>query len=98
MAGTTGLMPGAGLNKEDANYRQHEKCLSCIHFYGPNSCDVVQGNISPEAMCNRWEVKEQGEGKDGEFYQNEFNKGNKPQRDPDDTGAGFYKDTYNKSR
>ena len=68
-----GLVPGAGLNKEEVNYRQHEKCKTCTHFYYPGSCDVVDGNISPDTVCDKWEVKPRSnEGKDGEFYQDEY--------------------------
>lgn len=64
-----GIVSGAGLTKEEVNYRQHEKCLTCVHFYYPNSCDIVQGNISPDAVCNKWEIKPQTpESKDGMFY------------------------------
>ena len=68
-----GLMPGAGLNKEEVNYRQHEKCKTCMHFYYPGSCDIVDGNISAEAVCAKWGMlpKDNG-GKDGEFYQEEY--------------------------
>jgi len=70
-----GIVPGAGLNKEEVNYRQHEKCKSCTHFYYPGSCDVVDGNISPDTVCDKWEVtpKKNG-GKDGSYYQEEYSK------------------------
>ena len=70
-----GLVPGAGLNKEEVSYRQHEKCFTCTHFYYPNSCEIVDGNISPDAVCKKWEVKPRmNEGKDGEFYNAEYQK------------------------
>ena len=70
-----GIQAGAGLNKEEVKYRQHEKCNTCMHFYYPSSCDLVDGNISPEAVCNKWEMKPKTpEGRDGEFYQQEYNK------------------------
>jgi len=69
-----GIMAGAGLSKDEVNYRQHEKCMSCGHFYG-NSCDLVSGNISSEAVCNRWEIKDtRNEGKDGDFYKEQLAK------------------------
>ena len=67
-----GILAGAGLNKEEVNYRQHEKCSSCTHFYYPNSCDVVDGNIAPDTVCNKWEIKPKQEGKDKDFYMNEY--------------------------
>jgi len=36
---------------------------------------VVDGNISPETVCNKWEVKPRmNDGKDGEFYNAEYQK------------------------
>jgi hypothetical protein len=70
----SGLVSGAGLNKEEVNYRQHEKCKSCDHFYYPGSCDIVDGNISPDTVCDKWEVKPKQSGMDGNDYQNEYNK------------------------
>lgn len=73
-----GIMPGAGKSKEDVNYRQHEQCSSCVHFYPPNSCEVVQGNVSPEAVCLEWAIKERDSGpKHAEFYTNEYQKSEK---------------------
>jgi hypothetical protein len=70
-----GLVPGAGLNKEEVNYRQHEKCFTCNYFYYPNSCEKVDGNISPDGVCNQWEIKpRKNDGKDGEFYRDEYRK------------------------
>lgn len=69
-----GLLAGKGLDKSAVNYRPYEKCLTCMHFYGPNSCDIVAGNISPEAVCDRWEMKEKDTGKDGDFYLKEYQK------------------------
>ena len=70
-----GLMAGKGLNKEEVNYRLHEKCNTCNYFYHPGSCEKVDGNISPDAVCNKWEIKAKREPIDGEFYQSEYNKG-----------------------
>lgn len=70
----SGIVSGAGVSKDSVNYRQHEKCLTCMHFYPMNSCDLVAGNISPEAVCNRWEIKKKDTGKDGSFYMDEYAK------------------------
>ncbi len=70
-----GLIAPKGLDKDEVNYRQHEQCLTCMHFYHPNSCDLVAGNISPEAVCDRWQLKEKSStGKDAEFYLQEYGK------------------------
>jgi hypothetical protein len=71
---TSGIQPGAGLDREKVNYRQHERCSMCMHFYPLNSCDVVDGNISPDNVCDLWEVKKKDMGKDGEFYLKEYEK------------------------
>ena len=71
----SGIQAGAGLNKSEVRYRQHEKCLTCMHFYGPNSCEIVQGNVSQDAICDKWEIWERQEPKDGKFYIKEYEKG-----------------------
>lgn len=70
----SGLVAGAGKKKEDVNYRQNERCSVCVHFYPLNSCELVQGNISPEAMCNLFEIRKKDGGKDGQFYLDEHSK------------------------
>lgn len=95
----TGLVSGARVPKEEVRYRQHEKCLSCIHFYAPNSCDVVAGNISPEAVCDRWEVKELSSGaKDGEFYKQAYESGKYRKNPGYESGAKFYINEYEKGK
>ena len=69
-----GLVPGAGFTKEEVNYRQHEQCVTCMHFYPMNSCEIVDGNISAEAVCDKWEMKKKDLGKDAEFYISEYGK------------------------
>lgn len=49
-------------NKVDVNYRIAEKCQMC-DFYQGNKCERVNGNISPEALCDMWQ---QGSSKGGE--------------------------------
>ena len=68
------LMPDARKNKAEVNYRMHEKCATCMHFYYPNSCEKVDGNVSGEAVCKLWALKPPEEPKDGQFYQQEYNK------------------------
>lgn len=64
----------ARLSQEEVNYRQHEKCLTCTHFYAPNSCDIVDGNISPEGVCVKWAVRPPKRPIDGDFYMEEYAK------------------------
>ena len=45
-----------------------------MHFYPLNSCDIVDGNISPENVCDKWEVKKKDMGKDAQFYMDEHSK------------------------
>ena len=77
----SGVVAGAGLSKEEVNYRQHEQCSSCDHFYPQNSCDIVSGNISRDNVCNKWEIKAKQGPKDASFYKAEFTKMN-----PEKTG------------
>jgi len=70
-------MPDAKLlTKEEVNYRVHEKCNTCNYFYYPNTCELINGNISPDAVCNKWEIKPKKEPMDGASYQAEYDKAN----------------------
>ena len=69
-------VPSARLNKEEVNYRQHEKCMTCNYFYYPNSCEKVEGNVSQEAVCTKWEMQKKKEPMDGSSYMDEFKKAN----------------------
>ena len=70
----SGIVAGAGLSKDVVNYRQHEQCSACMHFYPLNSCDIVDGNISPDNVCDKWEIKKKDVGKDAQFYMDEYGK------------------------
>ena len=70
----TGLVPGAGLSKEAVNYRHHDECETCNYFYPANSCRIVDGNISPKAVCDKWEMTEPRGPKDKKFFQKEYDK------------------------
>lgn len=72
----TGIKPGAGLGKDVVNYRHHEQCSTCNYFYPLNSCRIVDGNISPEAVCDKWEMTEPKGPKGKGFYQKEYDKTN----------------------
>lgn len=70
-----GLLAGAGRSKDEVNYRQYEKCLTCTHFYNPGSCELVQGNISPDGLCDLWEIRPRKNiGKDASFYKEQYAK------------------------
>ena len=72
-----GLVPeGKILNKGEVDYRQMEKCGTCNYFYYPNTCEIVQGNISQDAVCNKWEIKPKKEPMDGESYKAIYDKEN----------------------
>ena len=66
--------PASKLEKNSANYRPMEKCSICIYFYPPNSCSEVEGNISPDAICNRYALKESSRPWNKEFYVSEYEK------------------------
>jgi hypothetical protein len=69
-----GMVGPARLNKDDINYRPHERCKNCVFFYPLNSCEIVAGNISPEMVCDRHQFRldKPNQGKDGTFFVAEF--------------------------
>ena len=58
--------------KETVDYRFHEQCSSCIHYYS-STCEIVDGKISADAVCDEWRFKESAKYHDNEFYANEYN-------------------------
>ena len=34
------------------------KCINCSFFQGGNRCEVVAGEIKPEAICKLWVIRE----------------------------------------
>ncbi len=63
------------LSKEEANYRHYESCGTCGHYEQSGKCDKVEGSISPDCVCNNYEMRERlPEVKHAEFYMNEYNK------------------------
>lgn len=75
MADRGGLMPDARLSKEEVKYRNNERCSVCDHFVSSGHCETVAGNISPEMVCDKWEVRSlHPQGKDKDFYEAEYNK------------------------
>lgn len=51
------------ISKVQAHYQDHPKddqrCSNCMHFIAPDSCKLVEGNISADAWCTFW-VKKPG--------------------------------------
>lgn len=70
----SGTVASKGVSKDSVNYRNMEKCGTCMYFYPLNSCLKVAGNISPEAVCNLWAMKEKQSGMDGSDYLKEYSK------------------------
>ena len=96
---SAGLMPGSRSSKEDVNYRTHEKCSTCGHFVNGH-CDTVAGNISPDTVCDRWELSSSAtKYRDKEFFEAELKKGTKKYTtDKQGKGAEFYKDARDESK
>ncbi len=61
-------------DKTDVNYRNAEKCQMCDFFLN-GKCEKVEGNISPDATCDLWQIRSRRTGAIGaEYYQDEYNK------------------------
>ncbi len=70
-----GIMPGARASKESVNYRPLEKCGLCMSFYPGGRCELVEGNISPDAICDKYAIKPpESPYRDREFYEAEYQK------------------------
>ena len=35
------------------------KCINCSFFQGGNRCEIVEGDIAPEAICKLWVIREE---------------------------------------
>jgi hypothetical protein len=50
------------VTKAEAGYEEHKEgfsCKRCEYFdSGNNSCEQVEGRISPDGCCNRWELND----------------------------------------
>lgn len=65
-------------SKAEVNYRQFSACRNCEHFMLSGNCMIVEGNISPEGLCDLWETLTRTPMyKDREFYEGEYNKSKK---------------------
>lgn len=73
-----GIMPGARLSKEEVNYRPLEKCSLCMYYYQAGRCETVDGNIAPEAICNKYAIRPpESPYRDKEFYEREYGRSKK---------------------
>ena len=69
------LLAGAGLTKEAVNYRHHEQCSTCTYFYhASGSCRIIDGNISPDAVCDKWQMQDKKGPKDKQYFKKEYEK------------------------
>lgn len=65
-------------DKIAVNYRNCEKCQMCDFFDGVGGCRSVEGSISPEGVCNLWQIRSAlPTYKDGQFYLEEYKKSTK---------------------
>lgn len=70
-----GLMPDARKDKATVNYRRNERCGQCDYYYPSGTCELVAGAISPDMVCDLFEVKtEHPQGKDRSYYESEYTK------------------------
>jgi len=48
-------------SKKEARYQSRpkgrERCAGCVHFVGPNGCEIVEGRISPRGWCQNFAPK-----------------------------------------
>ena len=71
----TGATYSGKLNKDDVRYRVAEKCRNCDYYLG-TTCQLVEGNISPDFLCDKWVVNSQPKDKGlfADFYIDEYKK------------------------
>lgn len=59
---TTWVSAQANITKTDAKYREHpngqQRCEICLQFRPPGSCQLVQGEISPQGWCQFFAARE----------------------------------------
>ena len=83
----TGVVAGAGIAKDKVNYRlapedSQEKCKTCAYFYPLNSCKRVKGNISPDALCDLWELIDSDSHRpDKEYFKKAYDRAQKIKKD-----------------
>lgn len=61
--------------KAEVSYRNFQACRNCNYFYTSGICEIVDGPVSPDAVCNLWETMERPSVyRDKEFFQQQFAK------------------------
>jgi hypothetical protein len=61
--------------KQEVHYRNFQACRNCDHFYKSGMCELVEGPISAEGMCNLWEPMEKAPVyRDKEYFQQQYDK------------------------
>jgi len=72
-----GKSDGPGLSKESVEYaiskKKKKRCKTCDNFYPPGAkCELVEGNISPEAVCVKYHIGgRRTAGRDATYYKNQ---------------------------
>lgn len=66
------------MNKDDVNYRtQAHFCRNC-DFYRAGACKIVDGNIAPDYVCDKWILNSMPKtGVFADFYMEEYHKAKK---------------------
>jgi len=65
-------------SKDSVNYRPHEKCGNCGHYLSNGQCEIIDGNVQAENVCNMWVLIEERPYYNKEFYTEEYNKSREP--------------------
>lgn len=50
---------GAHYMEENPFAAEGMKCSNCVFFQGGKKCEIVSGNIQPEAICKLWIIREE---------------------------------------
>lgn len=63
------------LSKEEVRYRNLEACRTCGFYEQSGKCEIVDGNISPDTTCDKYQLREKSpEAKHADFYMSEYEK------------------------
>ena len=59
--------------KAEVSYRNFQACRNCNYFYASGACELVEGPISADGVCDIWEQLERPSVyKDRDFFQREY--------------------------
>jgi hypothetical protein len=53
----SGKISKASVDYRVAPYPGRRRCGNCVMFYGLWCCTLVEGGISPLAVCDRWQAR-----------------------------------------